>query len=461
MVLGSVTAVAAASLSGGSIADPRTPPAPPGMPAPFLGVAVVGSGDLAAAIDAYGDVADLRAPGPAGRGLIANPAERQAAGSVSPDTGIVVRASAGGGIPLPLWRARRIRQRYLPRTNVLRTVAWLGRARVTLTDAARDGALARRIGVRGAPGEGLRLILSLNLRGAAACRSPTATLAGASPPRLEWAGRGSLDASVVCDQDGARPRRSAAALIAAASRADRRWLASGHPLAPAPAWAVRLRQRSLLVLRALTDRRSGAMAAGIRDGWAYVWPRDAAATAIAFAGAGHRREARRVAGFLSSLDLRAAARFHGDGSPVGGRAAQGDAAGWVRAADLAAGRPAPSATAPWRSQADYGEGSGEGGDYVGNAIAAGVPAARLRHLFGTPAGLVRRAGDPSSGVDSAAAWAAQPFPRPALVRAGTPLVTNAARRRGTLRDRALAGLARRGCVERAHRLVGLGAGNPR
>jgi glucoamylase len=386
------------------------------MPAPFLGVAVVGSGDLTAAIDAYGGVADLRAPGPAGGALIANPADRQAAGSVPPDTGIVVRVSAGGGAPRPLWRARRIRQRYLPRTNVLRTVAWLGRARVTLTDAARDGAMARRIGVRGVRGERLRVILGLNLRGAGGCRPATTDLAEMSPAQLEWKGRGRLGASVVCDAGVAGPPRSAGALIAAAARADRRWLARGRPLAAtAPAWAERMRQRSLLVLRALTDRRSGAMAAGIRDGWAYVWPRDAAAAAIAFAGAGHRREARRIAGFLASLGPRAAARFGGDGSPVRGRAPQGDAAGWVRAAARAAGRPAPIVTAPpWRSRADYGERAGEVGDYLGNAIASGLPAARLRALFGTTAGLVRRAGDSASVIDSATAWAARPFPRPAL-----------------------------------------------
>ena len=191
------------------------------------------------------------------------------------------------------------------------------------------------------------MTLGLNLRGAGGCRPATTDLAGMSPAQLEWQGRGRLDASVVCDAGAAGPPRSAGALIAATTRADRRWLARGRPLAAAaPAWAERMWQRSLLVLRALTDRRSGAMAAGIRDGWAYVWPRDAAAAAIAFAGAGHRRQARRIADFLASLDLRAAARFGGDGSPVRGRAPQGDAAGWVRAAARAAGRPAPIVTAP-------------------------------------------------------------------------------------------------------------------
>ena len=47
-------------VSGGSDADPRTPAALPGMPAPFLGTAVAGEGELTAAVDAYGDVVDLR-----------------------------------------------------------------------------------------------------------------------------------------------------------------------------------------------------------------------------------------------------------------------------------------------------------------------------------------------------------------------------------------------------------------
>ncbi|HEX6688443.1 MAG TPA: hypothetical protein VF085_07235, partial [Solirubrobacterales bacterium] len=56
-----------AALSGGSRDDPRTPAGLPGLPPPFLGVAVVGSGGRTAAVDAYGDLVDLREPGPAGR----------------------------------------------------------------------------------------------------------------------------------------------------------------------------------------------------------------------------------------------------------------------------------------------------------------------------------------------------------------------------------------------------------
>jgi GH15 family glucan-1,4-alpha-glucosidase len=167
--------------------------------------------------------------------------------------------------------------------------------------------------------------------------------------------------------------------------------------------------RSLLVLRALTDRRTGAVLAGVRDGWEYVWPRDAAAVAIAYAAAGYRREARRVARFLGGLDLAAAARFDADGDPIDGRDAQGDAAGWVGAAARAAGLPAEIEPAEWRDLADYQE--KDAGEYLGNAIAAGAGA--IEAEFGTEHGLAREAGG-DSGLDSAAAWAVRPFPRPAL-----------------------------------------------
>ena len=136
-------------VSGGSDADPRTPPALPGQPPPFLGTAVAGSGGLTAAIDAYGDVVDLRVPGPAGRALIDNPADRQAAGTVPADTGIVPRVSVGGAPAQPLWRADSVSQRYLPGTNVVRTVARFGSVRVTIVYAARRQQLACLIDVSG------------------------------------------------------------------------------------------------------------------------------------------------------------------------------------------------------------------------------------------------------------------------------------------------------------------------
>ena len=202
-----------------------------------------------------------------------------------------------------------------------------------------------------------------------------------------------------------------------AIRADPAWLAMARPLgAGAPAWARRMYRRSLLVLHALTDERTGAVEAGAREGWRYVWPRDASTVAIALSSAGYRGEARRIVGFLEGLDLRAAARFHSDGAPVDGRAAQGDAAGWIAAAAKSADLPSATRNRapgdpPWRGLDDYQENGG--GDLLANAIASGAP--RLRASFTTPSGeLSRRADDPSSGLDSAAAWAVRPFPHPAL-----------------------------------------------
>src|SRR3954471_21592228 len=126
-----VLAVAVAGsllISGASGADPRTPAALPGLPAPFLGTAVVGNGGVLGSVDSYGDLVDLRAPGPAGEAQILNPFARQAAGSVPSATGVVAAASAGGRPPLPLWQASRLRQRYVPGTNVLRTAARVGGA---------------------------------------------------------------------------------------------------------------------------------------------------------------------------------------------------------------------------------------------------------------------------------------------------------------------------------------------
>jgi glucoamylase len=351
-----VALVAVALLSGGGRADPRTPAALPGLPPPFLGTAVIGGGGRAAAIDAYGDVVGLWAPGPAGRSLIYNPSARQAAGSVPADTGIVARMQIGRR-SVPLWRAASVTQRYRPGTNVLQTVARL---------RGKRAVVVRTIGGQGA------------------------------------------------------------------AHADRRWLARARPLgAGAPRWARAMYRRSLLVLRALTDRRTGAVAAGAREGWAYVWPRDASAVAMALASAGYRGEARRIARFLLGLDLDAAARFRGAGDPVPGRGPQGDAAGWVAAAARATGLPPPHGASAWPERADYQE--GESGDYLANALAAtgadgprsgvGVHLSAHRReereiaaVFGGPDGLVRRAGDPGSGLDSAAAWAVRPFPHPALFR---------------------------------------------
>ncbi len=441
-LLGAVLA-AALLVSGASGADPRTPAALPGHAAPFLGTSVVGDGGLLAAIDDYGDVVDLRSPGPAGEAQIVNPFARQAAGSVPADTGIVASATASGSAPQPLWKAARLDQGYLRGSNVLRTRARVGGARVAIEDTASGQRLARRIVARAAPGKRLvlRLELNLDLAGTVAgdaiaptaagfrqrdgsrvarCRvtpRPTASAVrvGDAAERLRWSGRGLLRVSISCGF-GARPL-PAQSLTSTSVARDREWLAARRPLGPrAPAWAQRMYSRSLLVLRALTDRRSGAAAAAARDHWAYVWPRDAGTVAIALAAGGYRAEAGRVARFLARLDLDSGARFRGDGSPVSdGRALPGDAAGWVAAAAKATGiRASRSLDSDWRGRGDYGERDGDSGDYLANAIASGVPAIEIRRLFASDSGLVRRAGNPGSGLDSAAAWAVRPFPRRSL-----------------------------------------------
>jgi hypothetical protein len=188
----------------------------------------------------------------------------------------------------------------------------------------------------------------------------------------------------------------------------RRWLRESRPLAAdAPGWARRMYASSLLVLRALTNPRTGAEIAGARPGWEYVWPRDASAGAIALAASGHMEDARGVVGFLLSLDLGAAARFEPNGDPVPWRPAAGDATGWVAAAAQATGLPAPSRS-DWRGRQDYAENIE--GDLLGNAIAAGAPDVVAR--FETPGGLVREPG--AADLDSAAAWGVVPFQRPGL-----------------------------------------------
>jgi len=397
-----VVAAGALLLSGGSGADPRTPRGLAGEPPPFLGTAVVGSGGLTAAIDAYGDVVDMRVPGPAGRALIVNPAARQAAGSVPAETGIVPWVSLKRGSPRPLWTADSVAQRYRRGSNVVVTAARFGQARVRIV----YGADRSRLACLTDASAGARVELRSRERAAAR--------------RLH------------CDDDSAR------AIVHAVERGDREWLRRAQPLADAaPPWAVAMYERSLLVLHALTDRRSGAVAAGARDGWAYVWPRDAAAVAIAFAAAGYDREAEGTTRFLLGLGLSQAARFHGDGSPVRGRAAQGDAIGWVAAAAKATGLIgsarhaarilAPAFPTPWRDRADYQE--GEPGDYLGNAIAADGTEAVL--LGAESSGqLKRQPWEPGSGLDSAAAWAVEPFRRHSLYPAAGRTMLALARQGG-------------------------------
>lgn len=197
------------------------------------------------------------------------------------------------------------------------------------------------------------------------------------------------------------------------------WCLDGRirPLGPgAPPWARRMYMDSIRVLLVLTDPDSGAQLAGAREGWDRVWPRDAAAGAIAMQAAGLHLEASKVAGYLEGLELDRAAQFEADGEPIPGRGPAGDAEGWVAAAVRAVGHGAesgePGSGAPgtevdWEGRQDYGENIE--GDLLGNAIAAGAPADEILDRFMTPRGLARVAG--GEALDSAAAWAVVPFHR--------------------------------------------------
>ncbi|HJZ35106.1 MAG TPA: hypothetical protein VJ204_02445 [Solirubrobacterales bacterium] len=371
---------------------------------------------MTAAVDAYGDVVDLRAPGPAGAALIDNPSARQAAGTVPAATGIVPRVRIGDET-LPMWRAEAVTQSYLPGTNVVRTVARFGGVRVVMTVAASGQSLALTVDAPGGTPS-----VSINVESGVRCASE----------------RRAAQLDLNCQLGRVVPpiHAAAARVLRAAVRDGRRWVGTSKPLgAGAPRWAKGMYERSLLTIHALTSKKTGAVAAGARDGWAYVWPRDAATAALSLEASGHPAEARDVAKFLTALNLSAAARFTESASPVPGRAAQGDAAGWVTAAAAATNLEPPQGRFPWRNRADYQESSP--GTYLGNALAAagtlqraapvdgpktgdigrfsahqrrGLAKARtIAREFGTELGLVRVAGDPGSGLDSAAAWAVRPF----------------------------------------------------
>ena len=402
VVLLCAIAVAAAVIlvSGGEDDGPRTPAALPGLPPPFLGTAIAGDGGLTAAVDAYGDVVDLR-PGPAGKALIDNPADRQAAGTVAEDTGIVPRVSVGGGDPIAVWEGESVRQHYLRGTNVVETRAFVKEARLVVRTATAGDTLAMELIARSSrQGRALPQV-SVRVGEGVHCREGQI---GGALALLCRAGRA---LPTMNEGRASEVFRECDRVTHGAIGAGRRWSRRSADLGRrAPKWARELYRRSLLTVHALTSARTGAVAAGARDGWAYVWPRDAATAALALQESGHHDEARAVARFLTGLDLSAAARFGETGAPIQGRAAQGDALGWVDAAARATGLPAPDGPYAWRSRADYQESSP--GTYLGNAIAAGEDA-RVLDEFDTPDGLVRMTGDPGSGLDSAAGWAVRPF----------------------------------------------------
>lgn len=119
--------------------------------------------------------------------------------------------------------------------------------------------------------------------------------------------------------------------VAEAVRADRAWLASGTVPGATPADRDAA-GRALLDLRMLTEP-NGASTASWYGSWNYMWPRDGAFAAAAFAVTGHRADAQRVVYFLARAQAGNglwAARYRPDGTAVtDGREAQLDSLGWV------------------------------------------------------------------------------------------------------------------------------------
>lgn len=119
--------------------------------------------------------------------------------------------------------------------------------------------------------------------------------------------------------------------VAEAVRSDSVWLASGT--VPGATGEERdAAGRALLDLRMLTQP-NGASTASWYGSWDYMWPRDGAFTAAAFAVTGHGADAQRVLYFLARAQDDSglwAARYRPDGTAVtDGRNAQLDSLGWV------------------------------------------------------------------------------------------------------------------------------------
>ncbi|TQL52347.1 glycoside hydrolase family 15 [Ornithinicoccus hortensis] len=121
----------------------------------------------------------------------------------------------------------------------------------------------------------------------------------------------------------------------ARATADWLWLRRGDLPGEGTAYEEMAR-RALLDLRALTGPEGaepGAVLAAGSRGWDYVWPRDAAFVAVAYARTGHRQESLDVLQFVQrqqAADGSMHARYLPDGSgPVpDGRGLQEDGPGW-------------------------------------------------------------------------------------------------------------------------------------
>lgn len=112
----------------------------------------------------------------------------------------------------------------------------------------------------------------------------------------------------------------------------RAWLASGSvPVVPGLEGST-LVSDALLDLHVLSAEH-GVAVAGWAHPWRFVWPRDAALVATAFARTGHLDDAERVIDFLQEVQPESGlfhARYHPDGSGVpDARGVQTDGLGWA------------------------------------------------------------------------------------------------------------------------------------
>jgi GH15 family glucan-1,4-alpha-glucosidase len=120
---------------------------------------------------------------------------------------------------------------------------------------------------------------------------------------------------------------------AAAVADEQAWLAAGTvPAVPGLDASADLVRGALLDLHVLTQTY-GVPVAGWTGPWRYVWPRDAAFAAVAFARTGHVDDAERVLAFLGRVQPASGvfqARYLPDGSGVpDDRGTQLDGAGWA------------------------------------------------------------------------------------------------------------------------------------